>query len=72
MGRSYAGILGPLAFATLVARGLLRGDAVAETMLTASLGLFAMAAVGYLAGRIAQFIVDESVRIRFQIEQESD
>jgi hypothetical protein len=67
MGRSYAGILGPLAFATAVARGLVEGQG-AEATLQACLAMFAFAALGYVLGRAAALIVDDSVRAGFRAE----
>ena len=68
MGRVYAGILGPLAFATILARSLVDGAGVESTVKIATVCLFAFAAIGYVAGRIADLIVTESVRTRFQAE----
>ncbi len=66
MGRSYAGILGPLAFATVIVRGLLAGADVIATLKTASAALFVFAAVGYVAGRVAAGIVRDSVHAKYQ------
>jgi hypothetical protein len=66
MGRVYAGILGPLACALLVARGLVRGAGVEETLLAASGALFVFAALGYVAGQVADFLIRDSVRTQFQ------
>ncbi len=71
MGRSYAGILGPLAFSLIVARGVLLGAGVNHTLFTASIGLFACGGLGYVVGQIAQSTVDESVRTRFAVEMQS-
>jgi hypothetical protein len=71
MGRSYAGILGPLAFATAVARGLVEGHGAEATLQTACLALFAFAALGYVLGRVAALIVDDSVRAAFRVELET-
>jgi hypothetical protein len=65
MGRMYAGILGPVAFATILARGLIDASGAETTAKIATLCLFAFAGIGYLAGRIADQIVTESVRNRF-------
>jgi hypothetical protein len=66
MGRSYAGILGPIAFATVIVRGLLAGADVIATLKTATAALFLFAAVGYVAGRIAAGIVRDSVHAHYQ------
>lgn len=68
MGRVYAGILGPLAFATILARSLVDGAGIESTVKMATLCLFAFAAIGYVAGRVADLIVTESVHTRFQAE----
>lgn len=67
MGRIYAGILGPVAFATILGRSLVDGGAVDSTIKLATACLFAFAAIGYIAGSIADSIVTESVRTRFEI-----
>lgn len=65
MGRLYAGILGPMAFAIVVTRSLIHGGGLSSTVPLAVASLFVFAAVGYLAGRIAEMIVVDSVRARF-------
>jgi hypothetical protein len=67
MGRSYAGILGPLAFATIVARGAIAGWPLEPTLLSASVAVFLFAAIGYLAGHTAEFLINQSVRTQFQL-----
>jgi hypothetical protein len=66
MGRAYAGILGPLAFAISIARGVALGSGVEGTLLAASAALFVFAAIGYFAGQTAELLVSESVRTQFQ------
>ena len=68
MGRMYAGVLGPLAFTTILARSLVHGSGAEATLKTAILCLFAFTVIGYVAGRIADSIVIDSVRARFQEE----
>jgi hypothetical protein len=65
MGRSYAGILGPLAFALVVARGAVAGWPLEPTLLSASVAVFVFAALGYLAGQTADFLVSQSVQTQF-------
>jgi len=62
LGRSYAGILGPLACGVLVLRGLVHGAGVDATLRDAWLGLIVFSAVGYLIGRLGGWIVEDSVR----------
>ena len=62
MGRTYSGILGLIAFQAVIARGLLKAGGIEATLLHASLALFGFAALGYIAGTIAEMIVEDSVR----------
>ena len=62
MGRRYAGILGSLAFLTVVTRGLVHGAGVQATLSNAVVCLFVFACVGYVLGRLAGGIVLDSVR----------
>ena len=61
MGGSYAGILGLIAFLAAVARGWRNAESVEATLLVAWLSLLVFAAVGYVIGRIAGWIVEDSV-----------
>ena len=71
MGRAYAGTLGSLAFACVVARGVLAGSGVEGTLVTASAALFVFATMGYIMGQLAEFLVNESVRKQFQAAMEA-
>ena len=62
MAHIYAGILGPLAFVTSLARGAIHGGGVEGVLWTAWAGLLAFAAVGYIVGWVAERIVEDSVR----------
>jgi len=66
MGRSYAGILGPLAFTLVCVRGVLAGGGAEGIVLAAMAALFVFAGIGYLAGQTADHLVRESVRTQFQ------
>jgi len=66
MGRAYAGILGPLACAIVIARGVVSGSGVEATLLAACGGLFAFAALGYVVGQVADYLIRDSVRSQFQ------
>src|SRR5262245_66349695 len=66
MGRTYAGILGSLAFALVAARCAIAGSGLEASVLAASAALFVFAAAGYLAGRAAEFLIRDSVRTQFQ------
>lgn len=71
MGRTYAGILGPLAFATVIARGLFDGGSLATTVWSASWSLFLFAAIGYVIGNIASATIRESVQLQMNKELEA-
>ena len=68
MGRSYAGILGPLAMATVLLRGVKDGSAADETLWLAIVALMGFGLVGALSGWLAQLTVDESVRTKMEEE----
>ena len=68
MAHVYAGILGPLAFLTAVARGLIHHGKPESVLLTAWLSLMAFAAVGYIVGWIAEQVVRDSVYGRISNE----
>ena len=68
MGRTYAGILGLLAFTIVVARTLLGEGGVERTLLLASGCMFVFAGIGYVAGRIAEGIVFQAVKRKFDEE----
>jgi hypothetical protein len=67
MGRVYAGILGPLACATFIARSLLRGGEVGQAVGMASLVLFSFAALGYIIGSVAERTIVEAIGNEFQV-----
>ncbi len=68
MGRTYAGILGPLAFTTILGRSLIGTSSVESTMMLATICLFLFAGIGYLVGQVADSIVLEAVRTNFDRE----
>jgi hypothetical protein len=65
MGPSYAGILGPIAFLTMLIRGVVKGSSVDGVLISSAASLLIFAAIGYVIGRIAEHIVLEAVRQRF-------
>ncbi len=71
MGRSYAGIIGLLAFVTVVTRGLIDGASVESTLQVACLSLFGYAAIGYVIGRVGELIVADSVGAKFDAEMKA-
>ena len=70
MGRSYAGILGLLAFATMVARGVLNQSSASSTCGSAAAMLFVFAAIGYVVGRIAENVVTDALKARFAAQMQ--
>lgn len=71
MGHTYAGILGVVAFLTVIGRGLIDGGGVETTLRFAVASLFVMAAVGMIVGRLAEWFVEESMRWQIQAELEA-
>ena len=61
MARTYAGILGPLALVTSLARGLIHAQQTEAMLLGAWCSLVVFAAVGYVVGWIAERTVEGSV-----------
>jgi hypothetical protein len=68
MGRLYAGILGSLAMAVVLCRGVKDSAGVDGSLTLAILSMIVFAVVGSVLGHIAQFTVDESVRLKIERE----
>jgi hypothetical protein len=66
MGRQYAGILGSLACTLMLARGITGGNGLEPTLIAATCGLFGFAALGWIAGHTADYLVRASVRSKFE------
>lgn len=66
MGRTYAGVLGLVAFATVTARAVISGGEIGVTLKTASVCLFLFAFIGFAAGSIAESTVTRSVEDEFE------
>lgn len=62
MTRRYAGILGYLGMAIMLARGAINGGGIEGTLTQAIAALLIMALIGAVVGAIAQTTIDESVR----------
>ena len=71
MGKVYAGVLGLLACGMILARGLLAGAGLETTIAAACSALFGFAALGWIAGKLAERFLDESVRVRFQAARQA-
>lgn len=70
MARNYAGVLGLIAFITVMVRGYLDFGGIESTLQIACVALALFAATGWFIGGAAERIVDESVRER--VNQELD
>jgi hypothetical protein len=66
MGRIYAGILGPLAMAIIICRGIKDASGIESTLTLAIVALAVYAIVGSVLGQIAQATVDESVQRKIE------
>jgi hypothetical protein len=64
----YAGILGPLAFSTMIARGLVHGGGMDAVLLPAWCSLLLFATIGLMIGWLAEWVVADSVRTKIRIE----
>lgn len=68
MERAYAGILGPLAFVTMLARNWFAESAPSTKLAQAWLALVAFAVLGFIIGWIAARIVEDSLRAQILAE----
>jgi hypothetical protein len=62
MGREFSGVLGFLAFTTVMVRSFIVGGGFDESTKLALIMMFLFAVVGYVAGVIAQQTVRDSVK----------
>ena len=72
MGRAYAGILGSIAFAVVVAHSFIHGQSVTIALYAAMTALFAFAAVGLVIGWIADRTIVEAIEARFHAQLKAD
>jgi hypothetical protein len=70
VARTYAGILGLLAFAISLARGFLHAWSMETTLLQAWIGLWAFAMLGAVLGWLAGRIIEEEVRAQIKEREE--
>ncbi len=68
MGRHYAGVLGSIAFVTIVVRGLAQAAGVESTLRAAAVSTVLFWGIGYVVGQLAGWIVLESVRAQCAAE----
>jgi hypothetical protein len=66
MGRTYAGILGPLAMVVIICRGLKDSAGIEGTLTIAIVALAVYAIIGSVLGQIAQATIDDSVRQKIE------
>jgi hypothetical protein len=66
MGRTYAGILGPLAMSVIICRGWLGSGGIEGTLALATTYLALFAVIGFLLGQLAQNTIDDSVRAKLE------
>jgi len=64
VARIYAGILGPLAFVTCLARGMVHAWPPDRTLLVAWASLLAFALVGAAVGWVGEWILEDELRSR--------
>jgi hypothetical protein len=68
MGRLYAGVLGSLAMAVVLCRGVKDSSGVDGSLILATISMIIFAVMGAVLGHIAQLTVDESVRLKMERE----
>lgn len=68
MGRAYAGVLGYLAAALTLARGVIAGGGAETTLLSAIAAMAIFAVVGFVLGTLAQSTVDNAVRQQLEAQ----
>lgn len=66
--RTYACVMGMLAFATIIVRGLFHGHDFPTTATTACGFLAVFAVVGAIVAAVARWIVEDSVKSQMQTE----
>ena len=62
MGRTLAGVMGPLALIVVVVRSIRYAAPVNDAVLTAVVAMMGFAIVGAVAGRIASAVMADAVR----------
>jgi hypothetical protein len=72
LARTYAGILGPLAFLTSLAHGLIHAQTTEAMLLGAWWSLLLFAAAGSVLGWIAGRTVEQSVQATIEAELARD
>jgi hypothetical protein len=70
MGRTYAGVLGLLAFVVVIARGLIHQGSVSSTMTLALFAMFTFAGIGLVLGQMAAQTVADALRSQLSAQIE--
>jgi hypothetical protein len=70
MGRTYAGVLGLLAFLVVIARGLIHHGSVSSTLTLALGAMFTFAGIGLVLGQMAAQTVADALRSQLVAETE--
>jgi hypothetical protein len=68
VGRTYAGVLGCLAFATVVVHGAIHQAGIEATVLRAVGTMMGFGVLGFMLGSVAENVVEESVRAKMAQE----
>lgn len=68
MDAQFGGILGLVGCSAVLIRQWIQGDSFEHTMWMAIGGLFTYGLIGFFIGKVAEFIVKESVRTTVQKE----
>jgi len=66
MGRAYAGILGPVAFVTVIVRAAIHGGDASQAVAAALVALGVFALLGLILGTIAERVIREAIEMRFR------
>ena len=72
MARTYAGILGPLAFLTSLAHGFIHTQSTETMLLGGWCSLWVFAAAGYVLGWVAERTVEQSVQASIEADLARD
>ncbi len=68
MGSTYAGVTGPLAFLVVLVRCIIHQSHMIASLQMALVSLVAFSLFGWFIGTVAERVVEEAARSRFQEE----
>jgi hypothetical protein len=72
MGRTYAGVLGYLAAALTLARGVIAQAGVEGTLMSAVALMATFAVIGFVLGSVAQATIDQAVGQRLAAQLDAN